>query len=74
MVGDVVCVLSCKVLIFSQTASGILLCSVCSQFGEASVKRCFASLFQTAIISMLQVRSGRPTAILVLLQSHYYCA
>jgi uncharacterized protein YodC (DUF2158 family) len=31
-------------------------------------------LFQTAIISMLQVRSGRPTAILVLLQSHYYCA
>ena len=38
----------------SQTASGILLCSVCSQFGEASVKRCCASLFQTAIISMLQ--------------------
>ena len=48
MVGDVVCVLSCKVLIFSQSASEILLCSVCSQIGEASVKRCFASLFQTA--------------------------
>jgi len=44
---------------------------LCSQFGEASVKRCFASLFQTAIISMLQVRLGKPTAIfLVLLQSH----
>ena len=55
MVGDVVCVLSCEVLFFSQSASGILLCSVCSQFGEASDKRCFASLFQTAIISMLQV-------------------
>ena len=57
MVGGayVVCVLSCEVLVFSQTASGILLCSVCSQFGEASVKRYFASLFQTAIISMLQV-------------------
>jgi hypothetical protein len=38
----VVCVLSCKVLIFFPTASGILLCSVCSQFGEASVTRfCF---------------------------------
>ena len=55
MVCDVVCVLSCEVLFFSQSASGILLCSVCSQFGEASIKRCFASLFQTAIISMLQV-------------------
>jgi len=55
MVGDVVCVLSYKVLIFSQTASEILLCSVCSQFGKASVKRCCVSLFQTAIISMLQV-------------------
>ena len=33
--------------------------------------RGFASLFQTAIISMLQVRLGKPTAIfLVLLQSH----
>jgi len=41
--------------LFSQTASGILLCSVCNQFGEASVKRCFAPLFQTAILSMLQV-------------------
>jgi len=40
---------------FSQTASAILLCSVCNKFGEASVKRCFASLFQIAIISMLQV-------------------
>ena len=38
MVGDVVCVFSVEVLIFSQTASGILLCSVCSQFGEASVQ------------------------------------
>jgi len=37
MVGDVVCVLSCRYWFFSQTASGILLCSVCSQFGEASV-------------------------------------
>ena len=55
VVGDVVCVLSCEVLFFSQTASGILLCSVCNQFGDASVIRCFASLFQTAIISMLQV-------------------
>ena len=55
---------------FSQTASRILLCSVCSQFGEASVKRYFASLFQTAIISMLQVRLGKPTAVLVILQSH----
>jgi len=33
----------------------MLLCSVCNQFGEASVKRCFASLFQTAIKSMLQM-------------------
>jgi hypothetical protein len=33
-------------------ASGILLCSVCSQIGEASFKHCFASLFQTAIMSM----------------------
>jgi len=55
MVGDVVCVLSCTVLFVSQTASGILLCSVCSQFGEQLVTRCFVSLFQTAIISMLQV-------------------
>jgi len=55
MVSDVVCVLSCEVLVFSQTASGILFCSVCSQFGEASVKRCFSFSFQTAIISMLQV-------------------
>ena len=55
MVCDVVCVLSCEVLFFSQSASGILLCSVCSQFGEASIKRCFASMFQTAIISMPQV-------------------
>ena len=55
MVVDVVCVLSCGGLIFSQTASGILLCSVfCSRIGEASVKRWIASLFQTAIISMLQ--------------------
>ena len=55
MVVNVVCVLSCEGLIFSQAASGILLCSVYSQFGEASVKRCCASLYQTAIISMLQV-------------------
>ena len=34
MVGNVVCVLSCEVMIFSQAASGILLCSVCNQFGE----------------------------------------
>ena len=37
---------------FSQTAFGILLCSVCNQFGEASVKCCIASLFQTPIISL----------------------
>jgi len=55
MVGDVVCVLSCEVLFIFQTASGIHLCSFCSQLGEAEVKRWFASLFQTAIISMLQV-------------------
>ena len=54
MVGNVICVLSCEVLFLFQTASGILLCSVCSQFGEASVKHYCASLFQTAIISMLQ--------------------
>ena len=55
---------------FFQTASGILLCSFCSQFVEASVKRCCASLFETAIISILQVRKT-PT-ILVLLQSHCF--
>ena len=54
MVGDVVCVLSCEVLFIFQTASGIHLCSFCSRIGEASVKRWIASLFQTAIISMLQ--------------------
>jgi hypothetical protein len=39
MVGNVICVLSCEVLFLFQTASGILLCSVCSQIGDPSVKR-----------------------------------
>jgi len=55
MVADVVCVLSCDILIFFPNCFWDTPLQCLQPFGEASVKRCFASLFQTAIISMFQV-------------------
>jgi len=55
MVGDVVCVLSCKVLVLFPNCFWGTPLQCLQPIGEASVKCCIASLFQTAIISMLQV-------------------
>ena len=55
MVGDVVCVLSCEVLIFFPNCFWDAPLQCLQPIWRAIIKRCFASLFQTAIISLLQV-------------------